>query len=67
MFPSPVFDFLNITPFDKLYSEKYVIFDINGKQVQSGILTNQPIYVGDLEQGIYLIKYQKEIKKFVKN
>ena len=67
MFPSPVFDFLNISPFDKLFPEKYVIFDINGKQVQSGILTNQPIYVGDLEQGIYLIKYQKEIKKFVKN
>ena len=67
MFPSPVFDFLNITPFDKLYSEKYVIFDINGKQVQSGILSNKPIYVGDLDQGIYLIKHQKEIKKFVKN
>ena len=36
------------------------------QKIKSGIFNAESIYTGDLNQGMYMIKYQQEIKKFVK-
>ena len=66
MYPNPVGNYLFITSFDNSLFEKYFIFDMQGKKIKSGIFNAEPIYTGDLSQGMYMIKYQQEIKKFVK-
>ena len=45
----------------------YNIIDINGKVVKQGNSPNSKIYLGDLEMGIYFIKHQNQIQKFIKN
>ena len=66
MYPNPVCNYLFITSFDNSLFEKYIIFDMQGKKIKSGIFNSESIYTGDLNQGMYMIKYQQEIKKFVK-
>ena len=66
LYPNPVGNYLFITSFDNSLFEKYIIFDIQGKKIKSGIFNAESIYTGDLSQGMYMIKYQQEIKKFLK-
>ena len=66
MYPNPVCNYLFITSFDNSLFEKYIIFYMQGKKIKSGIFNSESIYTGDLNQGMYMIKYHQEIKKFVK-
>ena len=65
--PNPVIDYLHIINSENDHKFLYNIIDINGKIVKQGNSTNSKIYLGDLEMGIYFIKHDNQIQKFIKN
>lgn len=67
IYPNPVTTTLNITNASELTSSKYIIIDINGKTVSSGILSKKTIDINQLEQGVYFLKIEdKQSVKFIK-
>lgn len=67
IFPNPVSNFLNIISSENDHKFNYYIFDINGKVIKQAMSLNSKIYLGDLQMGIYFIKYHNQIQKFIKN
>jgi len=66
IFPNPVVDFLNISDSYSIKNQNYYILNINGKIIKNGTLNNGKIFLGDLEKGIYLLKYNQKIIKISK-
>lgn len=71
VFPNPLFSELNINLGEiDITSASYQIIDVFGKIVQEGKMQQEPISVGSLANGTYLLKvfYGKEIlvQKFIK-
>lgn len=53
IYPNPAYDFVYITMKE---TTSYTIFDNMGRGIKSGeISENRPIYIGNLESGIYFI------------
>ena len=61
LYPNPTYDYLNIK-FDSTQLCDIFIQDLNGRNVRSGN-SNQPIFVGDLQKGIYIVTLMENSKK----
>ncbi|MCH1612242.1 MAG: T9SS type A sorting domain-containing protein, partial [Flavobacteriales bacterium] len=66
VFPNPVVDFLNITDDYNVKNQNYYIHNINGEVIKNGSVSNGKIFLGDLERGIYLLKYNQKVIKISK-
>jgi len=66
VFPNPVVDFLNITDSYYLKNQNYYILNINGEVIKNGTVNNGKIFLGDLESGIYFLKYSQKVIKISK-
>ena len=66
IFPNPVVDFLNISDDLNIKNQNYCILNINGEIIKNGTVNDGKIYLGDLEKGIYLLKYIRKILKISK-
>ncbi len=66
-YPNPVVDVMNFENLNNNEME-YQIISIEGKVIKSGRLSNQAntIVLNDLEQGIYLLKTEQGVIRFVK-
>lgn len=63
IYPNPANHLININIADNLkYNSSYKIFDISGKTVSTGYLTDSKINVSQLEKGIYLFQLFNDIK-----
>jgi len=67
VYPNPVSKFIYLKNQEKFISKKYIIFNNQGLVIKNGNLKNGSIYIGDLDNGIYVLKYGNETKKFIKN
>jgi hypothetical protein len=67
VYPNPVSKFIYLKNQEKFISEKYLIFNNQGLVIKNGSLKNGSIYIGDLDNGIYVLQYKNETKKFIKN
>ncbi len=67
IFPNPTGDILFLEKSD-LKKQYFYIFDISGKQIQSGVIDDlqNSIMIEELDTGMYFIQVGEEIKKFVK-
>ena len=61
-----VVDFLNILDRFNIKNQNYCILNINGEIIKNGNLNNGKIFLGDLENGIYLLKYSERVIKISK-
>jgi alpha-amylase len=66
IYPNPVVDFLNILDRFNIKNQNYCILNINGEIIKNGNLNNGKIFLGDLENGIYLLKYSQRVIKISK-
>lgn len=68
LYPNPASDFIYLKGVDsKMLSKYYEISDINGKELQSGKLESKnKISIESLPPGVYFIKIDNHIVKFVK-
>lgn len=68
LYPNPASDFIYLKGIDyKMLSENYEISDINGKELQSGKLESKnKISIESLSPGVYFLKIDNHIVKFVK-
>ena len=66
IYPNPVVDFLNILDRFNIKNQSYCILNINGEIIKNGNLNNGKIFLGDLENGIYLLKYSERVIKISK-
>jgi hypothetical protein len=68
LFPNPTKDELNIAISEKLIGKEMIIFDALGKQISQTIITStkQKIRTSDLAGGIYFLRIDKDVKRFVK-
>jgi alpha-amylase len=66
IYPNPVVDFLNILDRFNIKNQSYCILNINGEIIKNGNLNNGKIFLGDLENGIYLLKYSQRVIKISK-
>jgi alpha-amylase len=67
VYPNPVSKFIYLKNQEKFISKKYIIFNNQGLVIKNGNLKNGSIYIGDLDNGIYVLQYENETKKFIKN
>ena len=67
VYPNPVSNFIYLKNQEKFISEKYIIFNNQGLVIKNGNLKNGSIYIGDLDNGVYVLQYENETKKFIKN
>ena len=67
VYPNPVSKFIYLKNQEKFISKKYIIFNNQGLVIKNGNLKNGSIYIGDLDNGIYVLQYGNETKKFIKN
>ena len=67
VYPNPVSKFIYLKNQEKFISKKYIIFNNQGLVIKNENLKNGSIYIGDLDNGIYVLKYENETKKFIKN
>jgi len=65
LFPNPVWEYLNV-PSPALSGKEYSIYNSQGKLVGSGINNINVISFSALDNGIYFIKFGKEIFKVIK-
>ena len=66
IFPNPVVDFLYISDSFNIKNQIYYILNINGEIIKNGTFYNGKIFLGDLEKGIYLLKYSQKVIKISK-
>ncbi len=66
IYPNPFINFLNVSENNATKNPNYYIFNINGKIIKNGTVNNGKIFLGDLEKGIYLLKYKEQIVKISK-
>jgi hypothetical protein len=67
VYPNPVSNFIYLKNQEKFISKKYIIFNNQGLVIKYGNLKNGSIYIGDLDNGVYVLQYENETKKFIKN
>lgn len=69
VYPNPVKDILQLDSLENSY-DKYEIFDIQGKKVNYGEVTEKEINVSNLSKGVYILKLTSERntinQKFIK-
>ena len=67
VYPNPTFDFLNIDGIDN--SKDIAIYDINARKIGTYHLTpaNNQLSVNHLNKGLYFIKIDNTIIKFIKH
>jgi len=67
MYPNPSSEELNIAVTSELREERYEIFQLNGRKVKEGFLSDgeAKIRLTDMEAGAYLLKIGSVSKKFV--
>lgn len=64
IYPNPVKgSTLNITKAD---SSEFSIYDLSGKQISNGKISDNTVSVNALPKGVYLIKVGNVSKKFIK-
>ena len=56
IWPNPASGQLQVTATEGFIAEKYIIYDLAGKSVQTGVFSASAINVGDLSSGQYLIR-----------
>jgi len=71
VFPNPSRDFIQIDSPTIALDSKFEIYDLVGKQVQSGTLNENKIDISQLNKGVYLLNVKTqdkviETKKFIK-
>jgi hypothetical protein len=67
LFPNPALGILHVDQQETLASSNYKITDLNGKIIKCNILDDQnTIDVSHLQPGVYIIRIQDEILKFIK-
>ena len=66
VFPNPVVDYLYISEIFNIKNQIYYVLNINGEIIKNGTLYNGKIFLGDLEKGIYLLKYSQKVIKISK-
>jgi hypothetical protein len=68
LFPNPTKEELNIAISEKLIGREITVFDALGKQILQMIVTStkQTIRISDLPSGIYFLRIDKDVKRFVK-
>ncbi len=66
MYPNPAQDYVVVRS-EELQVESCEIFDLTGKVVHQFEIQNseQRIYIGDLERGVYIVRLGKQIKKLI--
>jgi hypothetical protein len=65
LFPNPIKgELLNIK--NSKESSEYKLFDISGKFINKGKIVNESINVRTLKPGIYLLKFDDIVKRFIK-
>lgn len=66
IFPNPSSDFIKISGLDK--TKKYELYDILGKEIKKGIISNNDIIsIQNLTNGIYFLKFENSnTLKFIK-
>lgn len=69
VYPNPAKDYIKIT-YDKIIANDYKIYNINGRLIKSGNITENPIFidVSNLQSGSYIIKFSNSTAtiKFIK-
>mgnify|MGYP001262210025 CR=1 FL=1 len=65
IYPNPTMDHLSF-PSIEFDSFEYFIFDENSKLVQSGFAKNKSIEISSLANGIYFVKINQRVLKFIK-
>ena len=67
LFPNPASGILHVDQQEALTSSNYKISDLNGRFIQCNLLNNQKtLDVSHLQPGVYIIRIQDEILKFIK-
>ena len=64
IFPNPVQDYLLVEGIQA--KSKFSIFDIQGRLIQSGVITNSSVDVRQLPQGSYFLQFEEGTAKFIK-
>lgn len=65
LYPNPVEDILYVSSQQQLSSEKYTVFDVNGKSVLSGELGfNNQININHLNAGFYFLSLNQGLQTF---
>ena len=63
IYPNPAKEYITITG---IANAAYVITNVAGATVQSGVLNGESIFIGSLERGFYLIKTETQTLTFIK-
>jgi len=67
IFPNPARHKINIDSTIKIFNiKKYAIYSSFGRKVSSGLIRNQEINIQNLEKGMYFLKIDDTIIKFIK-
>lgn len=64
VYPNPAFQFIQLK--GKVEGDTYEIYNITGAMVQNGIFQNNSIEVSTLNRGVYFIKIDDCVVKFIK-
>lgn len=64
IYPNPVQDTLYVNP--DFTQKSYLIYDLNGKKIQKGIIEETGINVNSIKQGVYFLQIDKKTIKFIK-
>ncbi len=69
IFPNPTNDYLNVSISNEMIGKEIFVYDISGKKIiaQSIKDINIKINIQELSKGIYFLKIENEIKRFVKD
>jgi len=68
IYPNPAHDKITVTGFTNA-NEQYLIYDLSGKVLQSGVIQKGEMLIGELNSGIYIVNFPESgiRKKLVKN
>ena len=70
-FPNPATELLNIKIDGEIENSFYSIYDLSGRKILSGKLSDHSISVNSLDEGMYMImisdERKTEVKKFIRN
>lgn len=66
IYPNPVNDFLSIINHLEINNIVFSIIDVNGKIIKEDILSGNQISISNLDKGVYFLKINQKIKKFIK-
>ena len=69
VFPNPANEMITIKNIIDVVDKKYTIININGAEVLSGTIEGEttPVNISTLDAGMYIVKFNNQIAKIVKN